>query len=63
LEHGHHGASAYTVGRLWVEARLVRDRIRHRLADEATMLHAVVVGAMSDPKHLKRFLEDLEDGD
>jgi hypothetical protein len=45
-----------------VEARLVRDRIRDALADQAVMMHTVIVGALSDPKHLKKFLKDLTDG-
>lgn len=62
LEHGHHGASTYRVGDVWVEARLVRDRLRIDLADQAIMMHAVVVGALSDAKHLSKFLKEMQDG-
>lgn len=63
LEHGHHGAFDYAVGDVWVEARLVRDRVRAALADQAVMMHTVIVGALSDAKHLKKFLRELTDGD
>jgi len=64
LGHGHQGATEYPVGVVWIEARLVRRRLRQALADEAVMLHAVIVGALANPKHLQSFLKELdEDGD
>lgn len=63
IEHGHHDAQDYTLPQIWTEARLVRDRIKAALADQAVMMQAVVIGAISDPKYLKKFLKELTDGD
>ena len=62
-EHGHRDAFDYELWRIWIEARLIRDRMRAQLADQAVMMQAVVIGSLSDPKYLKKFLEDLTDGD
>jgi hypothetical protein len=62
-DHGHSNVEAYPLCEIWVEARLVRERLRFLLADQAVMMQAVVVGSMSDPKVLKNFLKDLTDGD
>ena len=60
LEHGHHDAFEYAVGRVWNESRLIRRRLRAALADQATMMHAVVIGALTNVKHLQEFLKELE---
>ena len=62
LEHGHHDASSYPVCQVWSEARLIRQRKTDDLRLDAIKMHTVVVDVLAGKKHLRKFLEELDDG-
>lgn len=61
LANGHVDAAHYTVGKTWLEARIVRTRESGRMETEAILLRAAVVDVLSGGSHLKDTLERLRD--
>lgn len=62
LSEGHAAAWRYPLGKLWSEARFVRERWVGRTSTEAVVMQAAIVSALAGGKHLKDVLEDLRDG-
>ena len=48
LANGHPDAPSYPIGRLWIEAEIVVDRINKHLADEALLTQLAVSTLMSE---------------
>ena len=63
LATGHADAPRYSIGLIWFEARLVREREREKVALDAVAMQAVIVQVLSGGKHLDKFLKELRDGD
>ena len=47
LANGHPGAASYPIGRVWLEAELVVNRINKQLADTAMLTQLAVSTLMS----------------
>lgn len=65
MAHGHHlRAWHYTIGTIWREANLVRKRVAHIMATEATLLQAAMASVQTKQggKNFKKTIEDMLDG-
>ena len=62
LSEGHPCADLYTVGRVWEEARYVRDRAADRMTTEAVVMQAVITSVLAGGKALENVLKVLRDG-
>ena len=62
IANGHFAAEHYPLGRVWIEAEIVRARIREAVSTEAILLHAAIVQVISGKKVFEKALKELHDG-
>lgn len=58
-------AGRYPIGRLWTEAKIVKDRINAKSAQDALLMQAAIGSILDEKaaKHFKELIGKIQDGD
>ncbi len=64
MDHGHPAARLYPVPMVWMEVKLVRERVNQELASNASLTQLVIASILSKKagSKLQKRLKDLAGG-